>query len=101
MVWVKIDETKMSNGDLLSLASWSNNEIAINSALIMECLDVEDKLFYEAVNNVKNELYYDDNKYIIIKKAEHEKILGVLKNLYGDKFHQKIQQAKKEAGLDK
>ena len=101
MVWVKIDETKMSNGDLLSLAASSNNEIVINSALIMECLDVEDELFYEAVDNIRNELYYDEDEYIIIKKTEHEKILGALKSLYGDRFRQKIQEAKKKVGLDK
>lgn len=101
MVWVKIDETKMSNGDLLGLAAWSNNEIAINSALIMECLDVEDELFYEAVDNIRNELYYDEDEYIIIKKTEHEKILEALKSLYRDKFRQKIREIKNGVGLDK
>lgn len=67
----------------------------------MECLDVEDELFYEAINNIRNKLYYGEDEYIIIKKTEHDKILGELKSLYRDRFRQKIREVKKEVDLDK
>lgn len=95
-MYIKIDESALSNGDIFSLARLSGIEDFKRIADIAFLSDLPDEAFYGCIDEIKSKLFYNEDEYIILRREVFEGLIKLIKEQNKKYWHEVRERIKAE-----
>lgn len=90
MKWVLIDEKKLKNEDMITLARLSGNNVMEAYASLLYIINVDKDIFDKALLRIEEELFKDGEEYILLKKDIFEDVVEDLEDKYREEFCNRV-----------